>query len=107
MGYKPPTKEESDEIHKKWLKRVDPDTMDLRESEIANQNSANSPMNQVFMKETGLKSCTLCQPEYKNVHNKIFGGFLMKMAIELGEANYSLIFHENLPRCIDVADISF
>lgn len=101
--FKPPTKEESDEIHKKWLKRVDPNTMALQESELANQ----AVNNQVFMKETGLKSCTLCQPEYKNVHNKIFGGFLMKMAIELGEANYSLIFHENLPRCIDVADISF
>jgi len=102
LNFHPPTEAESAKIHEIYLSKLDKNSGSFTHFQ---KSTRESPY--ILMKDTSLKSCILCQPEYRNVHNKIFGGFLMRQAIELGEANFSLVFHENVPNCIDVADISF
>lgn len=100
--FKPPTENEAKKIHARYIANLDKDS-----GSFTHLRASSKQAPYILMKETSLKSCILCQPEYRNVHNKIFGGFLMRQAIELGEANFSLSFHESVPHCIEVADISF
>ena len=44
------------------------------------------PPNSVWMEDAKLKNVMLCQPEYRNVFNKLFGGFIMRQAFELAWA---------------------
>jgi len=37
----------------------------------------------VYMEDTKLQTTLFMHPQQKNIHNKIFGGFLMRMAFEL------------------------
>lgn len=97
----PPTQNESQKIHDMYLKHLDKSTGSF--SRITLHDHANS----LLMKNVKLKSCITCSPEHRNVHNKIFGGFLMRKAIELAEANFALYMRDSSPKCIDIADISF
>ncbi|KAL6308875.1 Thioesterase/thiol ester dehydrase-isomerase [Sparassis latifolia] len=44
----------------------------------------------VWMGDTKLEKCIMMFPQERNVHQKIFGGYLMRLAYELGFANASL-----------------
>lgn len=44
------------------------------------------PSNAVWMEDTQLQSVLLMQPQNRNIHNKVFGGYLMKSAYELAHA---------------------
>lgn len=94
----PPNTVESDRIHKIYLNNIKPDSASF----TLTDNTQG-----LKMSETNVKSCIVCQPEHRNVHNKIFGGFLMRNAMELGEATFKLAFQENHGCCIDIADIQF
>ena len=37
------------------------------------------------MEQLKLKNVLVCNPESRNIHNKIFGGWLMRQAFELGK----------------------
>lgn len=95
----PPTHEESEAIHKMFTANTDQRTGSF--------NSFKLKEGIILMKNTKLKSCITCSPQHRNVHFKIFGGYLMRKATEIAGANFSLVFHEPSPLCIDVADISF
>ena len=43
---------------------------------------------EIWMEDLELKNVLVCNPESRNIHNKIFGGWLMRQAVELGR--YSL-----------------
>ncbi|KAH0624739.1 hypothetical protein JD844_032494 [Phrynosoma platyrhinos] len=64
------------------------------------------PPNSAWMQDTSLKSLEICHPEKRNIFNRIFGGFLMRKAYELGWAcAYS--FGNSRPYVVAVDDIMF
>ncbi|XP_070213082.1 acyl-coenzyme A thioesterase 9, mitochondrial-like isoform X3 [Littorina saxatilis] len=64
------------------------------------------PENSVWMDKTILKNLRICQPEQKNLYNKIFGGFLMRQAFEMAWAN-AAIYCKGRPVVQVVDDIVF
>lgn len=41
-------------------------------------SSRKLPANSVWMEQLKLKNVLVCNPESRNIHNKIFGGWLMR-----------------------------
>ncbi|KAJ1971189.1 hypothetical protein H4R35_005412 [Dimargaris xerosporica] len=64
------------------------------------------PSDLIWMDETTLDSMNVTFPENRNVHNKIFGGYLMRLALELAYANGHL-FCKGPPHLIAIDDITF
>lgn len=58
------------------------------------------------MEDTSVKNVTICQPEQRNIYNKIFGGFLMRKAFELAWIN-ACMFSKSRPLISVVDDITF
>ncbi|XP_048247172.1 acyl-coenzyme A thioesterase 9, mitochondrial-like [Haliotis rufescens] len=48
------------------------------------------PPGSVWMEKTLLKNMIMCHPEQRNVHYKIFGGFLMRQAMEVAWTNAAM-----------------
>ncbi|GAA5860449.1 hypothetical protein JCM3774_000425 [Rhodotorula dairenensis] len=67
----PPTEEEAAMLHDLFLQK--PELYDRK---------ASTPSNIIFMSDTRITSANLMHPAERNVHNKIFGGFLMRLAYE-------------------------
>jgi len=93
-----PTAEERDVIHKLFLQTLDPKKSTF--------HSRLKPENTVWMEETRLKNLIICHPQSRNLYNKIFGGFLMREAFELGWAN-ACVFMKSRPTTICMDDIIF
>ena len=53
-----------------------------------------------------MKNIQICQPENRNLYNKVFGGFIMRQALELAWAN-TFMFSQARPFCLRMADIWF
>jgi acyl-coenzyme A thioesterase 9 len=70
----PPTTEERLTIHDIYMKYQD----------------KKEEKNAVWMEDTKLQSVLLMQPQDRNIHNKVFGGYLMKSAYELAHATGTL-----------------
>ena len=96
----PPTQEESAKIHHIYVSNMDKNKASFRLSHRKSDDI-------ILMSTTKLKSAIICSPEHRNVHNMIFGGFLMRKAAELAEANFQFTLHDACPVCVDVSDISF
>ncbi|KAJ8074948.1 hypothetical protein PM082_019275 [Marasmius tenuissimus] len=60
----------------------------------------------VFMSDTRVEKCMLMFPQERNVHQKIFGGYLMRLAYELGFSNASM-FSKGPVRFLSLDGISF
>lgn len=75
-----PTAEEMATVHD--LYRT---TLDMKTYSFA---SRTVPDGALWMEDLKLKNVLVCNPESRNIHNKIFGGWLMRQAVELGR--YSL-----------------
>ncbi|KAG6837783.1 hypothetical protein H0H93_001710 [Arthromyces matolae] len=60
----------------------------------------------IWMGDTRLEKCMLMFPQERNVHQKIFGGYLMRLAYELGFVNASLLARGHL-RFLSLDGISF
>jgi len=93
-----PTAGEREIIHEKFLKTI--------KMERATFQSRTKPLNTVWMKDTRLKNLLICQPDKRNIYNKIFGGFLMRGAFELAWANACIHMKCN-PHISSVKDIVF
>ncbi|PVD18341.1 hypothetical protein C0Q70_20890 [Pomacea canaliculata] len=74
--------------------------------EIWTFNIRVKPENTVWMRDTQLKTISICHPEERNLWSKIFGGFLMRKAFELAFADASL-YCKNRPTLTVVDDIIF
>jgi len=62
--------------------------------------------NEVWMEDANLKTSIMCFPEHRNLHNKIFGGYVMRKALEHSWSNALIVSGAKIvPVCID--DISF
>ncbi|KIY51616.1 Thioesterase/thiol ester dehydrase-isomerase [Fistulina hepatica ATCC 64428] len=75
----PPSSEEAAELHSLYLTFG---TSDDAPTDL--------PAERVWMGDTQLEKCMLMFPQERNTHNQIFGGYLMRLAYELGFANASL-----------------
>ncbi|TSK98461.1 Acyl-coenzyme A thioesterase 9, mitochondrial [Bagarius yarrelli] len=64
------------------------------------------PPNSVWMEDAKLKGLEICHPQERNIFNRIFGGFLMRKAYELGWAN-ACVFAGCRPALVAVDDIMF
>ncbi|KAF4797865.1 Acyl-coenzyme A thioesterase 9, mitochondrial [Turdus rufiventris] len=64
------------------------------------------PPNSVWMEDAKLKGLQICHPEARNIFNRIFGGFLMRKAFELGWAT-ACSYGGSRPFIVSVDDIMF
>ena len=88
----PPTVEEMYAIHKIYL-----DSLNLNGS---------APSNSVWMCDTERQSILFTHPQDRNMYNKIFGGYLMRVACELSYVTALLSCKSNV-KFVALDDISF
>ena len=62
--------------------------------------------NTMLMDQTAQSNAMVAQPQARNLHDRIFGGFLMRRAFELAFAT-AYLFGGDKPRFLEVDDISF
>mmetsp|Transcript_11641 Transcript_11641/g.16609 ORF Transcript_11641/g.16609 Transcript_11641/m.16609 type:complete len:287 (+) Transcript_11641:599-1459(+) len=60
----------------------------------------------ILMQHTKMQNAMIAQPQVRNLHDRIFGGFLMRRAFELAFAN-AYVFGGAKPRFLEVDDVSF
>ncbi|KAL4451607.1 hypothetical protein ABPG75_007269 [Micractinium tetrahymenae] len=61
---------------------------------------------QLFMDETSLENTFTCQPQQRNVHGRVFGGFLMRRAYELAHST-AYMFAGSRPYAVEVQEVTF
>ncbi|PPQ69355.1 hypothetical protein CVT25_004747 [Psilocybe cyanescens] len=91
----PPSSEEAAELHTFYLKHGQ-----------GQAEGSDSGLDHVWMGDTVLEKCLLMFPQERNIHQKIFGGYLMRLAYELGFANASM-FTRGHVRFLSLDGISF
>uniref|UniRef100_A0A1B6CSS6 HotDog ACOT-type domain-containing protein n=2 Tax=Clastoptera arizonana TaxID=38151 RepID=A0A1B6CSS6_9HEMI len=64
------------------------------------------PAGTVWMSDTKQSNIIFSHPEDRNLHNKVFGGFLMRMALELASISAQL-HSKHRPKLRHISDISF
>ncbi|KAJ2524201.1 hypothetical protein GGI11_000983 [Coemansia sp. RSA 2049] len=94
-----PSVEERLVIHHLWL-----ETNKYQDSMYESHSMLPSDM--VWLDKTSMESVNVCFPSERNVHNKIFGGYLMRLAHELSFANGS-VFTRARPSYVSLDDFSF
>ncbi|KAJ7239970.1 Thioesterase/thiol ester dehydrase-isomerase [Mycena haematopus] len=90
----PPSSAEAEALHSFYLK-YGQDAKDLDSSE------------RVWMGDTKVERTMLMFPQERNVHQKIFGGYLMRLAYELGFSNSSLFMRGGHVRFLSLDGIAF
>ncbi|XP_052529731.1 acyl-coenzyme A thioesterase 9, mitochondrial isoform X4 [Tympanuchus pallidicinctus] len=93
-----PTAEERNVIHDLFLNTLDTKTVSFRSRIL--------PPNSVWMEDAKLKGLQICHPQERNIFNRIFGGFLMRKAFELGWAT-ACSYGCSRPFIVSVDDIMF
>ncbi|XP_058884062.1 acyl-coenzyme A thioesterase 9, mitochondrial-like isoform X1 [Acipenser ruthenus] len=93
-----PTAEERKIVHSMFLNTLDSTTVSFRSRVL--------PPNSVWMEDAKLKGLEICHPQERNIFNRIFGGFLMRKAYELGWAN-ACTYGGSRPHLVAVDDIMF
>uniref|UniRef100_A0A8D0AVP2 Acyl-CoA thioesterase 9, tandem duplicate 1 n=1 Tax=Sander lucioperca TaxID=283035 RepID=A0A8D0AVP2_SANLU len=93
-----PTDEERKIVHSLFLNTLDTKTVSFRSRIL--------PPNSVWMEDAKVKGLEICHPQERNIFNRIFGGFLMRKAYELGWAN-ACSFGGCRPSLVAVDDILF
>ncbi|XP_077591648.1 acyl-coenzyme A thioesterase 9, mitochondrial-like [Stigmatopora nigra] len=93
-----PTADERTIVHGLFLNTLDKKTVSFRSRLL--------PPGSVWMEDAKLKGLEICHPQERNIFNRIFGGFLMRKAYELGWAN-ACAFGGCRPALVAVDDILF
>ncbi|EEB12232.1 acyl-coenzyme A thioesterase 9, putative [Pediculus humanus corporis] len=93
-----PTAEELHTIHSLFV-----DTISSKE---LFSNKRILPSNSKWMHDTVQSSLIFCHPQHRNIHNKIFGGFLMRHALELSWI-IGFMHGLNIPKLVRISDIGF
>ncbi|KAM9628278.1 acyl-coenzyme A thioesterase 9, mitochondrial isoform 1-T1 [Morphnus guianensis] len=93
-----PTAEERNIVHDIFLNTLDTRTVSFRSRKL--------PPNSVWMEDAKLKGLQICHPQERNIFNRIFGGFLMRKAFELGWAT-ACSYGSSRPFIVSVDDIMF
>ncbi|XP_065350566.1 acyl-coenzyme A thioesterase 9, mitochondrial-like [Cloeon dipterum] len=93
-----PSAEEQAIIHELFLQTVDPKDTTFHRRIV--------PMHAMWMEEATLTNIVFCHPEDRNLHNKVFGGFLMRQALELSWAA-GYLYSKFRPKLCHISDIGF
>ena len=59
------------------------------------------------IRETKMGSINICHPQMRNIHNKVFGEYLMRKAYEIAWTNANLIIGDPNIYLMELDDISF
>ncbi|KAF8064151.1 Thioesterase/thiol ester dehydrase-isomerase [Lyophyllum atratum] len=94
----PPSSAEAEALHSFYLKYGQHDGNE-QQSDLAQGE-------RIWMGDTRLEKCMLMFPQERNVHQKVFGGYLMRLAYELGFTNASM-FTRGQVRFFSLDGISF
>ncbi|KAF9964707.1 hypothetical protein BGZ70_006059 [Mortierella alpina] len=70
------------------------------------QRKVKKPDNVEWMADTKMSAIQIMQPQDRNIHDKIFGGYLMRLAYELAFCNAS-VFIKYRPTFLALDEISF
>ncbi|KAF8961594.1 Thioesterase/thiol ester dehydrase-isomerase [Flammula alnicola] len=89
----PPSSSEAAELHSLYLRHGEGPEADVG-------------LDHVWMGDTFLEKCMLMFPQERNVHQKIFGGYLMRLAYELGFTNAAM-FTRGHVKFLSLDGISF
>ncbi|KAJ3296417.1 Acyl-coenzyme A thioesterase 9, mitochondrial [Blyttiomyces sp. JEL0837] len=87
LAKRPPSSEEMILVHDlylEYIKYLDP------------SYQVRQPENVVWMKDTIRQTLVMCQPQDRNIHNNIFGGYLMRLAYELSYSTALLFTHSRV-----------
>jgi acyl-coenzyme A thioesterase 9 len=60
----------------------------------------------VLIRHTNLENAIICQPQQRNMHGRIFGGFLMRRAFELAFST-CYVFGGRRPYFLEVDHVDF
>ncbi|KAL6528146.1 Acyl-coenzyme A thioesterase 4, mitochondrial [Orobanche hederae] len=91
------------EINDEEMKRLDEL---LSEGRVFCDMPALADRDSILIKDTCLQNSLMCQPQQRNIHGRIFGGFLMRRAFELAFATaYS--FAGSAPCFLEVDHVDF
>lgn len=60
----------------------------------------------ILLRDTRLENSLICQPQQRNIHGRIFGGFLMHRAFELAFST-TYAFAGLMPRFVEVDHVDF
>ncbi|CAN4096933.1 unnamed protein product [Withania somnifera] len=78
----------------------------LAESRIFCDMPALADRDSILIKDTCLQNSLICQPQQRNIHGRIFGGFLMRRAFELAYAT-AYAFAGTAPCFVEVDHVDF
>lgn len=78
----------------------------LSEGRIFCDMPALADRDSILIKDTCLQNSLICQPQQRNIHGRIFGGFLMRRAFELAFAT-AYAFAGSAPCFLEVDHVDF
>ncbi|KAI9081951.1 hypothetical protein K1719_036213 [Acacia pycnantha] len=78
----------------------------LAEARIFSDMPALANRDSILMKDTCLENSFICQPQQRNIHIRIFGGFLMRRAFELAFST-AYVFSGVAPHFLEVDHVDF
>ncbi|GAB4830378.1 Acyl-coenzyme A thioesterase 2, chloroplastic [Ancistrocladus abbreviatus] len=78
----------------------------LAEGRIFCDMPALADRNSILLRDTRLENFLICQPQQRNIHGRIFGGFLMHRAFDLAFST-SYVFAGMVPRFLEVDHVDF
>ncbi|KAK7864861.1 hypothetical protein R5R35_012497 [Gryllus longicercus] len=93
-----PDETEQHVIHSLFLK-----TVNFSDPTFQNRHL---PPNSVWMRTARISNIVFCHPEDRNLHNKVFGGFLMRQALELSWTS-AYLYSKVRPKLLHISDIGF
>ncbi|XP_069993606.1 acyl-coenzyme A thioesterase 9, mitochondrial [Penaeus vannamei] len=94
----PPNESEKSLVHEVFMSMANPEQLSFASKKV--------PENSVWMEDHKLKNLIICHPEHRNRFKKVFGGFLMRQAYELGWA-CAFTYSKQRPRILHIDDIMF
>ncbi|KAH8115124.1 Thioesterase/thiol ester dehydrase-isomerase [Phellopilus nigrolimitatus] len=98
----PPSSEEAQALHDVYLSGLP-----QAQSRSPSLSAGEDAHEKVWMADTKLEKTMLMFPQERNVHQKVFGGYLMRLAYELGFANASLFARRRHLRFLSLDGIWF
>lgn len=78
----------------------------LTEGRVLREMPTLADRNVILMKDTKLENAIICQPQQRNMHGRIFGGFLMRRAYELAYST-CYVFCGSKPVFVEVDHVDF
>ncbi|EEF27975.1 acyl-CoA thioesterase, putative [Ricinus communis] len=78
----------------------------LAEGRIFSDMPALADRDSILIKDTCHQNSLICQPQQRNIHGRIFGGFLMRKAFELAFST-AYAFAGAAPRFVEVDHVDF